>query len=171
MKKNKPRQPPINYKNLHLEAAVDLVAGQGFTHLLTLHYNAGARSLNAIARDMKHLHALVDKARLGRWFYVPSLKNQRSHAFFFVEKAATSAHVHSFWRLPPTDELKGMEVGLWALFPAAKKGLWTDIVPSGHCKLESIKDQRACASYALKEQHRNAEVQTFIVSDDFLVRP
>ena len=139
----------------------ELLVGLRFTHGLTLTWNRDV-GLDRARRDLKSLHARVDRKLFGKQFHKLG-QHERSTAMFAFEKMSTNLHCHSLWRVRRDDLM-----AFARLFPGHSGGPWTDLVPSGtHC-VDIIDDQRTVASYVVKEQHMNSDDRTLLWSDEFL---
>lgn len=85
------------------EAMVAFLASIPSTLSVTLRYNAPTITLDRIRRDLRDLHAKVDRAVLGKRF---NTSDQRSSYWAVVEKLDTNPHVHAGWRFPTLDHAR-----------------------------------------------------------------
>lgn len=147
---------------------IEFYAKQGFTHVLTLCWNADVRdprtrrkvSLDTARADVRALLAGVDRRLLGTRFHKKF--DQRTRAAFFFEHADRNLHAHGLVRVQ-RDRL----LDFHRLFPAERGGCWNDIVPSGSYRLEMIDDVRTTVGYLLKEQHLATDPRMTVWADEF----
>lgn len=137
-----------------------------FTHFVTLAFNQkGFYHPNhklEFARDkLKHFHAKLDDCLLGsRWHKKPP--EERTFFMAFPEKIVTNMHYHLLMRVNDQHERK---------FNQYAEDIWTSVVPSGtyDCKpLRYAPNSEGYASYITKEQFKNMNFNSFIISNEFL---
>jgi hypothetical protein len=90
---------------------------------LSLTYNEWPISVDRIRRDLRGLHARVDRQLLGRRFHLrPPL--QRSQVWAVIEKIDSYPHMHCGWGLPHASSMGD-------LFHLFEGGIWSTMAPRG----------------------------------------
>jgi hypothetical protein len=82
---------------------------------VTLKYNVGPISIDKIRRDLRDLHAIVDRKNYGRHF---NTSLTRSSYWAVGEMLDIAPHVHCGWRFPSMNDAKTLikllnDDGLW----------------------------------------------------------
>lgn len=157
---------PYSIQNQKLSKAMtDWLNELTFTHAMTLAFNQ-KRFQNPhhniqFARDkLKYFHCKLDRCLLGSsWHKKP--QEQRTFFIAFPEKISTNIHYHLLIRVNDQHESK---------FNKCAEGIWKSIVNSGTYDCKSLKNSsnaKGWASYATKDQYRNMNFNSFIVSREF----
>lgn len=144
-------------------AMVEHYRDLGFTHALTLTWNR-SQPLDAAIRDLKSVHARVDRKLLGRNFNAKP-QGDRTLAVFIFEalERGGKTHVHSLWRLSDRAHL----LPFARLFPGERGGVWNAVAKAGTYKLALASDWSTFAGYALKGQHMSSDEREIVWSDEF----
>jgi len=156
----------------HKSALIGFYAKQGFTHVLTLCWNADVRaprtrrkvSLEQARRDVGAMLAGVDRRLVGTKFN--RKPDRRTRAVFFFEHVDSNIHAHGLLRVE-RDRL----LSFHRLFPHSRGGCWNKVVPSGSYRLEILDDVRTTVGYLLKEQHLASDTRMTLWADEFHARP
>ena len=153
-------------------AMVEQFRDIGFTHALTLAWNC-SRTLENAKEDLKKLHAIFDRKRLGRHFNKSS-RAERTTAVFVFEGIGPRGHlhVHSLWRV--ADQRQQLKFAKLVQGEEDKdtgeikrKATWNKIVESGSHSLALVSDWSVFAGYALKDQHMSSDPREIVWSGDF----
>lgn len=115
--------------------------------------------------DLRDLMGRVDRELVGSHY--PTLRSdKRTEALFVFEGLDRDhVHVHSLWKAP-----KERWFDLGKLFGDERGGVWTDVVPSGTCKLAACNwsgGNDEIIGYVLKEQHRWSAPDLMVWASDF----
>lgn len=134
-----------------------------FTHALTLAWNRSLPFDQAV-RDLKSVHAKVDRKLFGRRFNTLPVTERTLAVFVFEHiKRRGRIHVHSLWRLGNSAHL----LPFARLFPGERGGIWNKVATAGSYKIALADDWSTFAGYALKGQHMLSDAREIVWSGDF----
>ena len=136
---------------------VEFFASGQWTHALHLSYNDWPVRRDRIRRDLRALHARVDRALFGTRFHKKSAAERTRFVAFVEGEDRHHPHVHSVWWVPRQHLLRF--AGLFC------DGLWSKFAYRGSHEMTLIHPDRGCWSYSTK---RFTAEHEWIWSDEFL---
>lgn len=132
------------------------VDDQNFTYFVTLVFNR-CETIDSARKKLRMFHQKLDRKILGvDWYKKPH--DQRTFFIAFPEHIASNLHYHLLVKV--RDEYKGR-------FEEHAPSVWEGLVKSGSINIQEIYDERGLISYCVKEQHKNQNFQSFIISTEF----